>query len=84
MAIRLINDFYNLENSKTVAINLVKQEANHILTGIGLNKAYQIDEKKLVTINRYLNELRKHDLSNRSDKNTVNAEESMNESDYDF
>lgn len=84
LAIRLINDFYNLENSKTMAINLVKQEANHILTGIGLNKAYQIDEKKLVTINRYLNELRKHDLSNRSDKNTVNAEESMNESDYDF
>ncbi len=84
LAIRLINDFYNLENSKTVAINLVKQEANHILTGIGLNKAYQIDEKKLVTINKYLNELRKHDLSNRSDKNTVNIEESMNESDYDF
>lgn len=84
LAIRLINDFYNLESSKRVAINLVKQEANHILTGIGLNKAYQIDEKKLVTINKYLNELRKHDLSNRSDKNTVNTEESMNESDYDF
>lgn len=84
LVIRLINDFYNLESSKTVAINLVKQEANHILTGIGLNKAYQIDEKKLVTINKYLNELRKHDLSNRSDKNTVNTEESMNESDYDF
>ncbi|MGM0172922.1 ribonucleotide-diphosphate reductase subunit beta [Enterococcus sp. DIV0800] len=83
-AIHLINDFYNIENSKKIAINLIKQEANNIFTGVGIDRNYQFDDEILININKHLNELRKHNLSAHSYKNTVNAEELMDESDYNF
>lgn len=83
-AIRLINDFYHLEDSKMLATNLIKQEANHILTSVGLEEIFQFDKKSLVEINHRLDDLRRHDLTTHSNKSTSNSEEFMEESDYDF
>lgn len=84
LADQLIDTFYTVGSSKTVAINLVMQEANHILAGIGLNEIYAFNQENIAAINTQLDELRAHNLNNYNNKNTTNTEEVMNESDYVF
>ncbi|HBO88754.1 MAG TPA: ribonucleoside-diphosphate reductase subunit beta, partial [Streptococcus sp.] len=70
--------------SKKIAKNLILQEANNILMGIGLKEQFSFNDEVLKEINYRLNNLRRHQLSISSNKSTSTNEEIMEESDYEF
>ncbi|MBT0897523.1 ribonucleoside-diphosphate reductase subunit beta, partial [Streptococcus infantarius subsp. infantarius] len=64
--------------------NLILQEANNILMGIGLKEQFSFNAEVLKGINYRLNNLRRHHLSISSNKSASTDEEIMEESDYEF
>ena len=63
LGINLIGDFYYLKESKIIAKNLILQEANNILMGIGLKEQFSFNAEMLKGINFRLHNLREHHLS---------------------
>lgn len=84
LGLNIIGYFYYLKESKKIAKNLILQEANNILMGIGLKEQYSFNDEVLKEINYRLNNLRMHHLSISSNKSTSTNEEIMEESDYEF
>ena len=84
IAIQMIIKYYQDERSPEIAINLVKQEANHILASVELEDIYQVDSEKIAIINAKLNRLRQLNLQNTGAKVSNVMIDSMTEEDYDF
>lgn len=84
IAIQMIIKYYQDERSQEIAINLVKQEANHILASVELEDIYQVDSEKIAIINAKLNRLRQLNLQNSGAKVSNVMIDSMTEEDYDF
>lgn len=84
IAIQMIIKYYQDERSPEIAINLVKQEANHILASVELEDIYQVDSEKIAIINAKLNRLRQLNLQNSGAKVSNVMIDSMTEEDYDF
>lgn len=81
---KIIHNTYLTQCSKDLALNLVKQEANHVLTSIGLEQSYRVNQKILTKINSLLDRLRNHQLEKTINKrNNVSVVE-MSDDDYDF
>ncbi|GAB6886063.1 hypothetical protein B279_02400 [Streptococcus equinus ATCC 33317] len=81
---KIIRNTYLTQCSKDLALNLVKQEANHVLTSIGLEQSYRVNQKILTRINSLLDQLRNHQLEKTINKrNNVSVVE-MSDDDYDF
>lgn len=84
IAIQMIIKYYQDERSPEIAINLVKQEANHILASVELEDIYQVDSEKIAIINAKLNRLRQLNLQNSGAKVSNVMIDRMTEEDYDF
>lgn len=84
IAIQMIIKYYQDERSPEIAINLVKQEANHILASVELEDIYQVDSEKIAIINAKLNRLRQLNLQNSVAKVSNVMIDRMTEEDYDF
>lgn len=84
IAIQMIIKYYQDERSPEIAINLVKQEANHILASVELEDIYQVDSEKIAIINAKLNRLRQLNLQNSGVKVSNVMIDRMTEEDYDF
>lgn len=84
IAIQMIIKYYQDERSPEIAINLVKQEANHILASVELEDIYQVDSEKIAIMNAKLNRLRQLNLQNSGAKVSNVMIDSMTEEDYDF
>ena len=84
IAIQMIIKYYQDERSPEIAINLVNQEANHILASVELEDIYQVDSEKIAIINAKLNRLRQLNLQNSGAKVSNVMIDSMTEEDYDF
>ena len=84
IAIQMIIKYYQDERSQEIAINLVKQEANHILASVELEDIYQVDSEKIAIINAKLNRLRQLNLQNSGAKVSNVMIDRMTEEDYDF
>jgi ribonucleoside-diphosphate reductase beta chain len=71
---------------KNIAINLIKNEANTILSSLGIEEHFSVSESTLKNIYPVLNRIRKHDLTPQNVKQVkqVELEKVMSDDDYDF
>lgn len=81
---QLINQYYNLAANKTIAINLVRQEANKILEGLDMSPVYQVNKSTILNINNKLNKLCKHSLISKNFKKNISIHDEMINEDYNF
>lgn len=81
---KIIRNTYLTQCSKDLALNLVKQEANHVLTSIGLEQSYRVNQKILTRINSLLDQLRNHQLEKTINKRNNVSVVKMSDDDYDF
>lgn len=80
---QMIKSIYKDSYYKDISINLVRQEANSILSGIGLEPFFEVDQSILENLSKILNEIKRHDLTPQNLKQTL-GEVKMSDKDYDF